>query len=299
MPTKALAIYYNSNSARARNYAEIYQQQLSQHYRFNPIHLIASQPERENDIEQLRDWCANTADHDARECVVIGGDGSVNIVAQVAAKHKFELSVVPSGTGNDFAYALGITNWRWRLRDEGERVERSLGKINGYYFINHAGCGISLALQHLQGGFSKRWLGRYSYLWALLRYIFWLPSRRCRIAVTAADGSISYDELQVVAVNRTIGGGIVVYPDASLTQKQLALLRVPKRPRWQQLNVLFWLLRQQPQRSRLVHFREATSVTFADSENLIELDGDCVQLRGPVTVEICVGGLAVRRPRSQ
>lgn len=136
-------------------------------------------------------------------------------------------------------------------------------------------------------------------MWALLRYVFWLPSRRCQIAVTEADGSISYDEFQVVAVNRTIGGGIVVYPDASLTQQQLALLRVPKRPRWQQLNVLFWLLRQQPQRSRMAHFREATSVTFADSENLIELDGDCVQLRGPVTVEICVGGLAVRRPRSQ
>ncbi|MGQ4275781.1 diacylglycerol/lipid kinase family protein [Pseudidiomarina sp. E22-M8] len=298
MPTKAIAIYYKSSSARARSYAEVYQRQLNHDYGASQIQLLASQADRKVDIQQLHEWQDNHAHYDELECIVIGGDGSVNIVAQVATNSKLELSVVPSGTGNDLASALTITDWRWRLQSEGELIKRSVGKLGEYYFINHAGCGISVALQQLQGPLSKRWLGRYSYLWALCRYVFWLPKRRCKIAVTHDDGSVGYDEFQVATVNRTIGGGIVVYPDAKLTQPQLGLLRVPQRPRWRQFNALYWLLRKQPQRSPMISFSEATKVTLGDSVNQLELDGDSVDLCGPVDVEICVGGLTVRRPIS-
>lgn len=98
MPTKALAIYYNSSSARSCSYAEDYRRQLSQLEGSGRVHMIASQPERESDIRQLQQWYANAIGHEALECIVIGGDGSVNIAAQVAANQKIEISVVPSGT---------------------------------------------------------------------------------------------------------------------------------------------------------------------------------------------------------
>ena len=40
--------------------------------------------------------------------VVVGGDGMVNLAAQVLAGTKVPMGLVPSGTGNDMARGLGI-----------------------------------------------------------------------------------------------------------------------------------------------------------------------------------------------
>lgn len=294
--SKTFAIYYNSSSSRACGFAAIYEQKFTERYGPDRVELIASTAERMKDIQFLHDWQQRHQSADHLEIVVIGGDGSVNIAAQCAVAHGVEISVVPSGTGNDFAAALGIRDWRWRLQTNGGVQHRAVGKIDSHYFINHAGCGISVALQDLQGRVSKKLLGRYSYLFALLRYVFRRPSRRCKIAYTHTNGVVSYDEFQVAAVNRAIGGGIVVYPEAGLERQTLGFLRVPQRPRWRQLNALYWLLRQRPQRSSMIEFSEGTTGTIGDEMNVVEMDGDSVHLRGPVNVEIIVGGLAVRRP---
>ncbi|WP_157981067.1 diacylglycerol/lipid kinase family protein [Pseudidiomarina insulisalsae] len=295
MQTKSVALYVSTlaeDFAQRRDAYHAFFQQQS----VAALTVIESTSERHLDEARLASWAdALQADTEA-ELVVIGGDGSISIAAQVCVTRKIAITAVPSGTGNDFARALGISDWRWRLQHpQGMRMLcRSVGTVSGRYFINHAGCGISVAMQRLQSKRSRRYLARYSYLWALLRYLLVRPAKRCRII----DDKGQHWEFQVAAVNSDIGGGIKVYPKAQLDTEVLGILQVPRISRFRQLGALFWMLRKQPQRSRKLAFHEAPSFTLGDSQNLIELDGDTTGHYGPAEVTVVPQGLRVYCPEN-
>jgi undecaprenyl-diphosphatase len=74
---------------------------------------------------------------------VAGGDGSVNVAAALAAENGKPLLVVPGGTLNHFAYALGldsIADAATAVRD-GRAVAVDRGVIDGYTFVNTASIG--------------------------------------------------------------------------------------------------------------------------------------------------------------
>ncbi len=289
MQTTKVLIYVKSstpaNLCKAAAYQEFFQSQQTA----IEVFTLPSSAERSNDIAQLKQWVAQLAVAESAELVVIGGDGSVNIAAQACVASAVRLTVIPAGTGNDFASALGIEDWRWRMSSTLQLRQRSVGCIGEHIFINHAGAGISVALRDLQGAWSKRWLKRYSYLWALLRYLFVPAKRRCSIT----DNQGQHWEFQVAAVNRAIGGGIIVYPQAQLTTAVLGVLQVPRVSRWRQLSALYWILRKQPAKSQLLDWRETATFTVADANNIIELDGDAIELQGPATATVKVNALNV------
>ncbi|WP_258806760.1 diacylglycerol kinase family protein [Pseudidiomarina sp. CB1] len=289
MQTTKVLIYVKSLVALNRQKAAVYREFFSSHLAGNAVTLVESSPEREYDIGRLKQWVRRLETDDIGELVVIGGDGSVNIAAHACVNTAVRLSVVPAGTGNDFATALGIVNWRWRLQGEPVLRQRSVGCIDQHIFINHAGAGISVALRELQSTWSKRWLKRYSYLWALVRYLFVRPSGRCLIR----DEQGRAWEFQVAAVNRAIGGGIIVYPTAELETQVLGVLQVPRLSRWRQLSALFWILRKQPDKSTLLGCHETATFTLADANNIIELDGDAIELQGPATAAVMSNALNV------
>lgn len=291
MQINAVLIYVKSCSRRALRYAHAYQAYWQQQLPSAAITLLASSPCRYTDIGQLRAWVAQQGIPAAAECLVIGGDGSVNIAAQALAHSGIPMSVVPSGTGNDFTSALGLKRWRWRMSADTKVTARAIGQVQGHYFVNHAGAGLSVALQQLQSQFSKTWLRRYSYTLALLRYLWRRPSKRC--AVTDVQQRVW--EFQVAAVNTTIGGGITVYPTA-LSAQQLGIIEVPKVARWRQVNALWWILRKRPQQSALLHCYETTHYQLGDSHNTIEIDGDPLAVEGPLTVTLVPNALLVRLP---
>lgn len=289
MQTTKVLIYVKSSVTLNRQKAAAYREFFCQKLAANAVSLIESTPERQHDIVQLEQWVSKLAADDVGEMVVIGGDGSVNIAAHACVNTAVRLSIVPAGTGNDFATALGITEWRWRLHGEPNLRQRSVGSVGQHIFINHAGAGISVALRDLQGPLSKRWLKRYSYLWALVRYLFVRPSRRCLIK----DAQGHAWEFQVAAVNRAIGGGIIVYPSAKLETQVLGVLQVPRISRWRQLSALFWILRKRPDKSKLLGCHETATFTLADTNNIIELDGDIIELQGPATAQVMNNALNV------
>lgn len=287
--TKKVLIYVKSSKADNLRKAATYNTFFQSRANLHEVRTVTSCNDRDVDIRKLKQWVSQTSAQESAELVVIGGDGSVNIAAQACVDSHVRLTVIPTGTGNDFATALGLTYWRWRMQGNPQLQQRSVGSINEYVFINHAGAGISVALRDLQGAWSKRWLKRYSYLWALLRYLFVRPQKRCRIT----DLQGQEWEFQVAAVNRSIGGGIIVYPKAKLATDVLGVLQVPRIPRWRQLGALYWLLRKQPDRSQLLSCSETASFTLADAMNIIELDGDAIELQGPAVARVRVNALNV------
>jgi YegS/Rv2252/BmrU family lipid kinase len=77
--------------------------------------------------------------------VVIGGDGTQTAAVAELAHANCTLAVVPAGTGNSFAYSLGIKDDLDAAIDaiaSGKEICVDVGMVNGTYFANFAAIGL-------------------------------------------------------------------------------------------------------------------------------------------------------------
>lgn len=104
-------------------------------------------------------------------CVAVGGDGSINDVAQSLIGSKTALGVIPYGSGNGFATHLKIpprdAKGSINVLNTGKPVKIDLVKSNVRYFVSNAGFGLDSSVarrfsHHVQRGF-------ISYAWAMVK----------------------------------------------------------------------------------------------------------------------------------
>lgn len=129
------------------------------------------------DLErQVREQVRGGADR----IVVAGGDGSIHEAVNgiMAAGGNARLGVIPTGTGNDFAKACGITlEWEHATTLLGERIAAGahwrridVGRMNERYFANGVGIGFDARVTKVARAF--RWpIGDLVYLVALFRCV--------------------------------------------------------------------------------------------------------------------------------
>lgn len=142
--------------------------------------------------------------------VVAGGDGSVGFAAEAAARAGVPLAVVPVGTANDFARAVGIPldlAEACRVAAEGRETRMlELGWMRDRPFVNIASAGLApIAAAKAQG--VKRILGPFAYSLGALRAGITAQPIGCRVT---CDGEALFDRRawQVsVAVTGAFGGG--------------------------------------------------------------------------------------------
>lgn len=284
-PTGNIVIYYHQLRPRIIRLVKVYESYFKQ--QGQQVLLMASSPSRSKDIEQL------SAIRDSiDELVVMGGDGSVNIAAQVFAGSEVPISVIPLGTGNDFARDNRIRTWRWRLEEQIASRQVAIGLCGELYFVNHAGAGLTVDLIKLQQPWMKRVLGGMSYIIAILKYLFGPYERRSTVHNPSTD---SWQDAQIVAVSRFIGGGIPIYPSAQRSQALLQWVGVARASRWQQLRALLAVLRGKLHQAKLIEVVEGTEFQLGDSVQQIELDGDCLTV-GPQRIQVIPAGLTIYVP---
>lgn len=132
-------------------------------------------PSREAGIEVA----AQAADAGVTAVLAFGGDGLVNEVANGVAGTATSLAILPGGTMNVFARALGIPTdpldaldallARW---DDGPRLV-PLGRIDDRYFTFSAGCGFDAeAAARVERDYrSKRAFGELFFYWSAFRVL--------------------------------------------------------------------------------------------------------------------------------
>ena len=102
----------------------------------------------------------------AERLAVAGGDGSIAPAAEAAGAAGIPLAVIPAGTANDFAAAMGLpaeTAAASRLAVRGERTRRlDLGRMDRRPFVNVASAGLSPVAASEASGM-KRALGPLAY----------------------------------------------------------------------------------------------------------------------------------------
>jgi diacylglycerol kinase (ATP) len=170
------------------------------------------------DADEAFDLVRNVVAAGVDGLVAVGGDGLVNVALQVVAGTDVPLGVVPAGTGNDFARALGMALdeplGAVDLVVRGGTSTVDLGRANGRWFAGVLGSGFDSMVNERANRMT--WpTGRSRYNVAI---VLELRTFRPVPYVLELDGESWKTEAMLVAVGNSpsYGGGMKVCPDADL-----------------------------------------------------------------------------------
>jgi diacylglycerol kinase (ATP) len=154
--------------------------------------------------------------------VVAGGDGMVHLGVQCVAGMDVPLGIVATGTGNDFATALGIPAHnasaaadviaRWTVRSVDAVLTDSAA--GSRWFAGVLSAGFDSAVNELAN--SRRWpKGRMRYNLAILQELGVFKPEAFRLTI---DGTVIELDAMLAAVgnNTSYGGGMQIAPGAVL-----------------------------------------------------------------------------------
>ena len=143
--------------------------------------------------------------------VALGGDGTLNEVANGLAGSSTALATLPGGSTNVFARTIGLPNDPVAAaRDiagalDARHISRvGLGLVNGRYFCFHTGIGLDAAIVRAveRRASMKRWLGHPLFIWAgLTTFVRGYDRRHPHFRVTASDGSAVADGYLTIVLN--------------------------------------------------------------------------------------------------
>ena len=153
---------------------------------------------------------------------VAGGDGTVNeaINGLVGANalEQMAIGIIPFGTGNDFAAALGIptdTEGALAVLDHLREVRVDLGQVNGRVFVNTSGGGFIGDVSVAVTPELKTIAGRLAYLIGGAQALMEFEPVSTTITIQPGAVRITHDLYTFAVCNsRLIGGGRLIAPEA-------------------------------------------------------------------------------------
>ncbi|MEG1547428.1 MAG: diacylglycerol kinase family lipid kinase [Clostridia bacterium] len=165
-----------------------------------------------------------TALDSGEKCIIaVGGDGTAQEVASVLAGSDAIMGLLPFGTGNDFARAVGLSKEvddavHTLLRSQVRPVDGALA--NDRFFINVAGFGFDVDVVMYTEKYKSRFNGMMPYMLGVLKALTHLKPVDMEYTL---DGRVqSVRALLVDACNGTyFGGGMNLAPHASVFDGKL------------------------------------------------------------------------------
>ncbi len=237
---------------------------------------------------------AELLDHQPIERLIIsGGDGMIHHAVQSLHGRSIEVGIVPAGTGNDIARALGIPG------SVAKAAALALGPTTpmDLIAITDSHNNRSIAVSVLTAGFSgvvTDTANRITWAGGQLKYT--LATLRClpRLETHRVTGLETGDRFSILAFGNTrfFGGGMAICPTARPTDGRMQLVVVDAVNPAHLALVLPTAFIGQHIRSRKVHHQRIERVTV-EIDASWWADGEPLPQRGPVTIESLPKALSV------
>jgi YegS/Rv2252/BmrU family lipid kinase len=159
--------------------------------------------------------------------VVMSGDGLIGAIGGALAGADLPLGIVPGGRGNDLARVLGIPEDPAGAVEvlAGRHTRRiDVGEANGRRFLGIASTGFDAVANRRAN--ETRWLrGPLVYAYAGVRTLLsWKPAR---FTLRVGEERMRFTGYSVSAANsRAYGGGMMLAPDADLSDGELDVVTI-------------------------------------------------------------------------
>jgi diacylglycerol kinase (ATP) len=211
-------VIVNPSSGRERGPEYIEELSKRLHSKYADVAIVITSGD--GDAERA----AMTAANDGCEALFIaGGDGTVNeatngLASVVGALDRVVVGIIPLGTGNDFAAALGIPSEPDAAIEvllRGRELSVDLGQVNGRMFVNSSGGGFIAEVSEAVTPQLKTIAGRLAYLIGGAQALMEFDPVGATV-VFEPDGERVERRLYTFAVcnSPSIGGGQLIAPDA-------------------------------------------------------------------------------------
>ncbi len=244
---------------------------------------------------------ARSAVADRRPAVyVLGGDGTVRVVAAGLLGSPVPLGVLGGGTANVLVAALGLPNdpitcaRMFGATASLPTRELDVGRCGGLPFLMMASSGTdALALQRLAPSLKRRF-GRAAIIVQVL--IEWLraPPPAIEIEIAGQRSTVSF----FAACNLPLyGGRFTMAPGATPFDRQLDLVGLGRGNRAAVLRFAIAVVRGRHLGLAGVFQRTASTLQLPGTGRLVvQLDGDAFELERPLTIDIAAQRLALLWP---
>ncbi len=229
----------------------------------------------------------------------VGGDGTVRACAHALAGRGIALAIVPRGTANLFARALGVPSDLGRALSTGfggGDVYVDLPTADGQSFVAMAGLGIDAAVVKGTPKVLKDYLGWLAYAMAALPRLAG-PTHEITVRIDDGEPLVREAHCVVVANVGVLPGGFMLMRGARVDDGLLDVGVLSPR------GVVGWLLgarravggRQRPGPD-LEHFQGAHIELSSSTELWRQLDGDVIGPGRSLSVRLRAKALRVRVP---
>lgn len=224
--------------------------------------------------------------------VAVGGDGTMNEVADGLAGSATRLAFVPHGTGNVFAREFSLpesVEGCLDLLSSGKTVSVRMAQANGRRFVLMGSAGFDAEVVERMSSRQKNLLGIAAYVLCGARHILrpqpslWLefPGRE-RIEAQAV----------IVARGRKYGGNVTIAPGGDIAGGTFQVIALLRKGRWSIAKFALDALRGKHAVSRHVLIRESPSLFVRSSiPSACQVDGEYL---GPLPVRFTVTDTLLR-----
>ena len=239
-----------------------------------------------------------------------GGDGTVRACAEALAGTGVPLAIVPLGTANLTARALGVPARADRAVDAGfdgrdRRID--LARIDGASggeaeggvtsFAAMAGIGLDAVVVAAAGEQLKRRLGWVAYAVSGLARLS-MPPRDFTVRLDDAEPLRRRARCVVVANAGLLPGGFTLLPWARLDDGLLDVGILAPSGTWGWMRVAGRMLARDRREDRALERSQARRVQIsADVDLPRQVDGEIVAPAHTLSVSVCPGVLLVRQPK--
>jgi YegS/Rv2252/BmrU family lipid kinase len=241
--------------------------------------------------------------------IACGGDGTVMSVVNGMGRAEIEekkpaqpnaiLSIIPGGTANLLAGALGIptdTREAIAVAVAGKEKEIDLGKCGEIVFALGVGLGLTERLVSQASAEEKEKIGKLAYAKAMLRELGVKPTT-FSFKLDDQSQHTARGVAVVIANAGQIGGGLAFAPDAKMDDGLLDLC-ILRRFYFRDVVRMLWhsVLGKLPQ-DRAVAFYQARRIEIKSEPPLdLQVDGEVEDLTTPLIAGVLPGALRVRVP---
>lgn len=209
--------------------------------------------------------------------ISVGGDGTLLEVVNGLVGSNMLLGVLPAGTGNDFARAIGIpANVKEALKSIVKKKIKliDVGKLGDVFFTNVASVGFDAEIVRDIIKYKKFIPGKASYLVAALIKFFTFKFKHISVNI---DGKEMKSKILLVAIaNGThYGGGMKVNPHGDIDDGYLDVIMINHVPRYKIPLLMAKFAKGDYTHLPFVKTYRCKEITINSQDNLvINADGD-------------------------
>ena len=234
--------------------------------------------------------------------VAVGGDGTINEVAQALVHSEVVLGIIPSGSGNGLARHLGlplrpVDALRCLVPDAGRPASIDTGRVNGHLFWNTMGLGLDAEVGASFNRLKNR--GLLGYIRVAIRAFH--QRKPERVHVSTSDGRTYDAPCLVVAIANSdqYGNDLRIAPGACANDGLLDLVHVAPLGWYRAICIALGLAAGVTRtHASMTRLRASAFKLQRDRPGLIHTDGEILEEGRILEVDTLPASLRVHIPIS-